>query len=164
VQAYLTIFKKAHYNPGHRRHGGPTGTRFRQSRWWSPVCRGYVRTQWLVSAGEQFPERADGTGLPWPSMAGRLTVSMPSSRSLLGWTGVGAAVTRIHSIDNAALIKELQTMFSTRFRVPSSFHLNKFGANTQSLAYCSNGGGKLSSGVSIFCGGTKPEFPKTKNY
>jgi branched-chain amino acid transport system substrate-binding protein len=75
------------------------------------------------------------------------------------------AVTKIHSIDNAALIKELQSDVFNSVQGPVQFPPEQFGANTQSLAYLFQWqGGNFLPVYPSSVAAQNPEFPKSKDY
>jgi branched-chain amino acid transport system substrate-binding protein len=167
VQAYLTVFKKDHYNPeaivatagpdqGQDFVNAVGGAQYAEGMFvpngWYPQANNFQNAQMVADYLAQYGGTANDINA---DVAEAYSVGQVLEQ----------AVTRIHSIDNAALIKELQTDVFNSVQGPVQFPPEQFGANTQSLAYLFQWqNGSFLPVYPSSVAAQNPEFPKVKNY
>jgi branched-chain amino acid transport system substrate-binding protein len=167
VQAYLSVFKKDHYNPQAiiATAGPDQGQDFVKAAGGVKYTEGmFVPNGWYPQANNfQNAQMVQAYLAQYGGSANDINADVAEAYSV--GQVLEQAVTRIHSIDNTALIKELQTDVFNSVQGPVQFPTSQFGANSQALAYLfqwQNG-----SFIPVYpssVAAQNPEFPKLKNY
>lgn len=167
VQAYLTIFKKAHYNPQAiiATAGPDQGQDFVKAAGGVKYAEGmFVPNGWYPQANNfQNAQMVQAYLAQYGGSANDINADVAEAYSV--GQVLEQAVTRIHSIDNAALIRELQTDVFNSVQGPVQFPTSQFGANSQALAYLFQWqGGNFIPVYPSSVASQNPEFPKVKDY
>jgi branched-chain amino acid transport system substrate-binding protein len=167
VQAYLSVFKKAHYNPQAiiATAGPDQGQDFVKAVGGVQYAEGmFVPNGWYPQANNfQNAQMVQDYLAQYGGTVNDINADVAEAYSV--GQVLEQAVTRIHSIDNAALIKELQTDVFNSVQGPVQFPPDQFGANTQSLAYLFQWqGGNFLPVYPSSVAAQNPEFPKSKDY
>jgi branched-chain amino acid transport system substrate-binding protein len=167
VQAYLNVFKKDHYNPQAiiATAGPDQGQDFVKAVGGVQYAEGmFVPNGWYPQANNfENAQMVQDYLAQYGGTVNDINADVAEAYSV--GQVLEQAVTRIHSIDNAALIKELQSDVFNSVQGPVQFPPDQFGANTQSLAYLFQWqGGNFLPVYPSSVAAQNPEFPKSKDY
>ncbi|HEX6482056.1 MAG TPA: ABC transporter substrate-binding protein, partial [Ktedonobacteraceae bacterium] len=167
VQAYLNIFKKDHYNPEAiiATAGPDQGQDFVKAAGGVKYAEGmFVTNGWYPQANNfQNAQMVHDYLAKYGGNANDINADVAEAYSV--GQVLEQAVTKIHSIDNTALINELHSDVFNSVQGPVQFPTSQYGANSQSLAYLFQWqGGNFIPVYPSSVAAQNPEFPKSKNY
>ncbi|HJT56987.1 MAG TPA: ABC transporter substrate-binding protein [Ktedonobacteraceae bacterium] len=167
VQAYLNVFKKDHYNPeAIIATAGPDqgqdfvkavgGTQYAEGMFvpngWYPQANNFQNAQMVQAYLAQYGGTAND-------------INADVAEAYSSGQVLQQAITRIHSINNTALINELHSDVFNTVQGPAEFPLNLHGVNSQALAYLFQWqNGNFIPVYPSSAAAENPEFPKVKNY
>jgi branched-chain amino acid transport system substrate-binding protein len=167
VQAYLNVFKKDHYNPQAiiATAGPDQGQDFIKAAGGVKYTEGmFVPNGWYPQANNfQNAQMVQAYLAQYGGSATDINADVAEAYSV--GQVLEQAITKIHSINNAALITELHNDVFNTVQGPAQFPSNLFGVNSQALAYLFQW--QTGSFIPVYpssVAAQNPEFPKVKNY
>jgi branched-chain amino acid transport system substrate-binding protein len=167
VQAYLNVFKKDHYNPQAiiATAGPDQGQDFVKAVGGVKYTEGiFVPNGWYPQANTfQNAQMVQDYLAQYGGNANDINADVAEAYSV--GQVLEQAVTRIHSINNTALIEELQTDVFNSVQGPVQFPAGQYGANSQALAYLFQWqSGNFIPVYPSSVAAQNPEFPKSEDY
>ena len=167
VQAYLTVFKKDHYNPQAivATAGPDQGQDFVKAAGGVKYAEGmFVPNGWYPQANTfQNAQMVQAYLAQYGGSENDINADVAEAYS--SGQVLEQAITKIHSIDNTKLITELHNDVFNTVQGPAEFPISLHGANSQALAYLFQWqNGNFLPVYPSSVAAQNPEFPKVKNY
>ena len=167
VQAYLNVFKKDHYNPQAiiATAGPDQGQDFVKAVGGVKYTEGiFVPNGWYPQANNfQNAQMVQDYLAQYGGNANDINADVAEAYSV--GQVLEQATTKIHSINNAALMTELHNDVFNTVQGPAQFPSNLFGVNSQALAYLFQWqNGNFIPVYPSSVAAQNPEFPKSEDY